>query len=184
MATSISMLSRRLYRSLLSNPRVSQMSMPFCTSSISSQEGCDSEASSLDSDRDTVPDSQSPSSSPSQSSGEQRAVYDAPLESGLDMGIYKAIVMGEVGQSPVQKKLKSGRTVTLFSVGTGGIRNNRRPLDNEDPREYANRCAVQWHRVSIYVELLGNLVIKQAQPGVGKETRSPKVLLDWNMHQQ
>lgn len=73
--------------------------------------------------------------------------------------------MGEVGQSPVQKKLKSGRTVTLFSVGTGGIRNNRRPLDNEDPREYANRCAVQWHRVSIYVELLGNLVIKQAQPG-------------------
>lgn len=81
------------------------------------------------------------------------------------MGIYKAIVMGEVGQSPVQKKLKSGRTVTLFSVGTGGIRNNRRPLDNEDPREYANRCAVQWHRVSIYVELLGNLVIKQAQPG-------------------
>lgn len=161
----MSMLSRRLYRSLLSNPRVSQISMPFCTSSISSQEGCDLEASSLDSDRDTVPDSQSPSSSPSQSSGEQRAVYDAPLESGLDMGIYKAIVMGEVGQSPVQKKLKSGRTVTLFSVGTGGIRNNRRPLDNEDPREYANRCAVQWHRVSIYVELLGNLVIKQAQPG-------------------
>lgn len=73
--------------------------------------------------------------------------------------------MGQVGQSPVQKKLKSGTVVTLFSVGTGGIRNNRRPLQNEDPNEYANRCAVQWHRVSVYPERLGNLAMKNVTPG-------------------
>jgi single-strand DNA-binding protein len=74
-------------------------------------------------------------------------------------------VVGQVGQTPLQKKLKSGRTVTMFSVGTGGIRNNRRPLDNEDPREYANRCAVQWHRVSVYPDRLGRIVNKHVLPG-------------------
>lgn len=73
--------------------------------------------------------------------------------------------MGQVGQMPLQKKLRSGTTVTLFSLGTGGIRNNRRPLDNEDPREYANRCAVQWHRVSVYPERLGRVVVKHVVPG-------------------
>lgn len=77
----------------------------------------------------------------------------------------KAILVGKVGQSPLQKQLKSGRTVTLLSVGTGGIRNNRRPLANEEPREYANRCAVQWHRVSIYPTRLGNIVMKHVVPG-------------------
>lgn len=55
--------------------------------------------------------------------------------------------------------------MTLFSVGTGGIRNNRRPLDNEDPKEYANRSAVQWHRVTVYPENLGNIVMKHVSPG-------------------
>jgi single-strand DNA-binding protein len=53
----------------------------------------------------------------------------------------------------------------MFSLGTGGIRNNRRPLDDEDPREYANRCAVQWHRVSVYPERLGGIVMKHVVPG-------------------
>ena len=70
-----------------------------------------------------------------------------------------------MGQSPLQKRLKGGRTVTLLSVGTGGIRNNRRPLDNEEPRDYANRCTVQWHRVSIYPERLGDIAMKHAIPG-------------------
>lgn len=70
-----------------------------------------------------------------------------------------------MGQSPLEKKLKSGRSVTLFSLGTGGIRNNRRPLDNEEPRDYANRCAVQWHRVSVYPERLGRVVMKHVVPG-------------------
>lgn len=77
----------------------------------------------------------------------------------------QAILVGKVGQTPLQKKLKSGTVVTLLSLGTGGIRNNRRPLDNESPRDYANRCAVQWHRVTIYPERLGTLVMKHATPG-------------------
>lgn len=92
-------------------------------------------------------------------------VSDRPLENGLDMGIYKAILVGQVGQSPLQKKLRSGRMVTLFSMGTGGIRNNRRPFSNEEPRDYANRCAVQWHRVCVYPERLGDIVMKHMVPG-------------------
>ena len=70
-----------------------------------------------------------------------------------------------MGQRPLQKQLKSGRTVTLLSVGTGGIRNNRRPLASEEPKEYANRCAVQWHRVSIYPLRLGDVAMKHVVPG-------------------
>ncbi|XP_073059661.1 single-stranded DNA-binding protein, mitochondrial [Primulina eburnea] len=87
------------------------------------------------------------------------------LENGLDLGIYKAILIGQLGQAPIPKKLKSGRIVTLLSIGTGGIRNNRRPLDNEEPKDYANRCAVQWHRVSLYPERLGELAVKNFVPG-------------------
>ena len=74
-------------------------------------------------------------------------------------------MVGKVGQKPVQKVLKSGRLVTLFSLGTGGIRNNRRPLDDEDPIDYANRCAVQWHRVAVYPEKLGAVALKNLKPG-------------------
>lgn len=91
--------------------------------------------------------------------------FQRPLENGLDQGVYKAILVGRVGQKPVQKRLKSGRSVTLFSLGTGGIRNNRRPLENEDPKEYANRCAVQWHRVSVYPERLASLAMNEVTPG-------------------
>ncbi|XP_075521119.1 uncharacterized protein LOC142554324, partial [Primulina tabacum] len=79
--------------------------------------------------------------------------------------IYKAILIGKLGQAPIPKKLKSGRIVTLLSVGTGGIRNYRRPLDNEKPRGYANHCAVQWHRVSLYPERLGELAVKNFATG-------------------
>lgn len=68
-------------------------------------------------------------------------------------------------QRPQQKTLRNGKTITLLSLGTGGIRNNRRPLDNEDPKEYANRCAVQWHRVSVYIPKLGELAMKNVVPG-------------------
>ncbi|CAL9171705.1 unnamed protein product, partial [Musa hybrid cultivar] len=64
---------------------------------------------------------------------QRRAPFQRPLESGLDQGVYKAVVVGKVGQQPVQKYLRSGRAVVLFSLGTGGIRNNRRPLENEEP---------------------------------------------------
>ncbi|ERN15729.1 hypothetical protein AMTRI_Chr07g77210 [Amborella trichopoda] len=100
-----------------------------------------------------------------QSTNNSRPIFQRPLENGLDVGIYKAILVGQVGQVPVQKRLRSGRVVTLFSLGTGGIRNNRRPLDDEDPMEYANRCAVQWHRVAVYPERLGSLAMQNVKPG-------------------
>ncbi|KAF3969145.1 hypothetical protein ACB098_04G084300 [Castanea mollissima] len=173
MANSVGALSRRLCRSLLStthNPKpshyASSMSM-YTTESDHPVPTSDSDELDLDS---VLPEQ---SSSPTQDSNpqqqqqqqQQRTVFDWPLENGLDVGIYKAILVGQVGQKPLQKTLKSGRTVTMFSLGTGGIRNNRRPLDNEDPREYANRCAVQWHRVSVYPDRLGGIVNKHVVPG-------------------
>lgn len=74
-------------------------------------------------------------------------------------------MVGKVGQNAIEKKLRSGRKVTMLSIGTGGMRNNRRPLQNEEPRDFANRSMVQWHRVSIYPERLGALVAKNAVPG-------------------
>ncbi|GMQ11170.1 hypothetical protein CsSME_00053919 [Camellia sinensis var. sinensis] len=164
MSSSMASISRRLYRSLFTNPS-SHFSIRFCSTLSSPQTPDDS---TIEPDPNTESDSASPSSpSPSSSSNstQRQTFFDRPLENGLDVGIYKAILVGQVGQTPLQKRLKSGRTVTLLSVGTGGIRNNRRPLDNEEPREYANRCAVQWHRVSIYPEssilyLEGNLETK------------------------
>ncbi|PIN05752.1 Single-stranded DNA-binding protein [Handroanthus impetiginosus] len=134
----------------LSNPS----SVAFCTKSLSSAENeSESDLESGDFPAD------------SSASNKQGGIVDRPLENGLDLGIYKAILVGQVGQAPIQKRLKSGRTVTLLSLGTGGIRNNRRPLDNEDPSDYANRCAVQWHRVSVYPERLGELAVKNLVPG-------------------
>ncbi|XVF49334.1 hypothetical protein PTKIN_Ptkin04bG0003100 [Pterospermum kingtungense] len=164
MANSMATLSRRMYRSLLSNPQIPRLSVPFCTSTnlTSSAEGSDSES-------DSFPDSPpSQSSTPSESAKDsttQKRLFDRQLENGLDMGVYKAILVGQVGQNPVQKKLRSGAAVTMFSVGTGGIRNNRRPHENEEPTEYANRSFVQWHRICVYQEWLGNLVMKNAVPG-------------------
>ncbi|KAJ0971563.1 hypothetical protein J5N97_019522 [Dioscorea zingiberensis] len=108
---------------------------------------------------DTEPSPDEPASS------RQRLPFQRPLENGLDPGVYKAVMVGKVGQRPVQKHLKSGRSVVLFSLGTGGIRNNRRPLDNEQPREYAERCAVQWHRICVYPERLGELALKHVNSG-------------------
>ncbi|KGN64102.1 single-stranded DNA-binding protein, mitochondrial [Cucumis sativus] len=173
--TSMVALSRRLCRSLLSNSKASHhydiLPVTYCTNNLSFRSVSDITESGIESDLYTELDSNSvtnqPSLSPSssQSPTQPRPVYNRPLENGLDAGIYKAILVGKVGQSPLQKQLKSGRTVTLLSVGTGGIRNNRRPLANEEPREYANRCAVQWHRVSIYPTRLGNIVMKHVVPG-------------------
>ena len=81
------------------------------------------------------------------------------------MGDAKAIMVGKVGQEPMQKRLRNGRTVVLFSLGTGGIRNNRRPLDREEPHQYADRCSVQWHRVCVYPERLGTLALNHVKTG-------------------
>ncbi|KAE8124999.1 hypothetical protein FH972_019837 [Carpinus fangiana] len=164
MANSVATLSRRLCRSLLPNAKPAShylSSMSFSTDNLSDLD--ESEKAALNSDPDSDPPL-SQQSSPSQPPKE-RIVYDYPLENGLDVGIYKAILVGQVGQKPLQKKLRSGMTLTMLSIGTGGIRNNRRPLDHEDPREYANRCAVQWHRVSIYPDRVGRVVMQNVVPG-------------------
>ena len=48
---------------------------------------------------------------------------------------------------------------------TGGIWNNKRPLDNEDPKEYANPSVAQWHKVTVYAENLRNIVMKHVLHG-------------------
>lgn len=161
-----SSLSRSSFRTFLLNSPILKppnFCSSFCTNSLSSSKTSDSEDALVDLGDDSDPIS---SSSPSSgSTGERRAVVDPQLEDGVDIGIYKAILVGQVKQPPIQKKLRNGRTVTLLSLGTGGIRNNRRPMDNEDPKEYANRSAIQWHRVSVYPARLGELALKNVVPG-------------------
>ncbi|KAK2979870.1 hypothetical protein RJ640_024371 [Escallonia rubra] len=52
-----------------------------------------------------------------------------------------------------------------MSLGIRGIRNNWRPLDNEEPRDYANRSAIQWNGVSIYPKRLGDVSMKHVVHG-------------------
>ncbi|GFS40722.1 nucleic acid-binding, OB-fold-like protein [Actinidia rufa] len=66
--------------------------------------------------------------------------YDPPSKMAYDVGSLQGNIGGTGGADSMQKEAEEWMVVTLLSVGTGGIRNNRRPL-NEEPREYANRCA-------------------------------------------
>lgn len=176
MATSNSLaaISRKLCRNLLSHHKPSCYHHHFTKSLFSTGPSTPE----LNSDLDEFPalnsDSESTESAPPESPApaesapepvQRRGFTDTVLEGGLDVGIYKAIIVGQVGQSPVQKKLKNGRTVTLTTIGTGGIRNERIPFPNEEPREYADRCNVQWHRVAIYPERWGEIAMKHALPG-------------------
>uniref|UniRef100_A0A0V0HGZ3 Putative single-stranded DNA-binding protein, mitochondrial-like n=1 Tax=Solanum chacoense TaxID=4108 RepID=A0A0V0HGZ3_SOLCH len=157
---------------MLTNPssiKASQLSsLSFCTKISSATDyfsSPDSDHTELGPASDSEPESTGFSSPSASEMKQERKYIERALENGLDVGIYKAIMVGQVGQIPIQKRLKSGRTVTLLSLGTGGIRNNRRPFDNEEPGEYANRCAVQWHRVSVYPERLGEMAVKSIVPG-------------------
>ncbi|KAL2935511.1 Single-stranded DNA-binding protein mitochondrial [Bienertia sinuspersici] len=188
MATSNSLaaISRKLCRNLLSNqkPYYQTAKSLFSTTPSTPDYNSDSlqedlpplnsdslqeDLPPLNSDSESIPDNSTPSpsesSSTSSQTNEQHFPSSAILENGLDLGVYKAILVGQVGQSPIQKRLKNGKLMTLTTVGTGGIRNERIPFANEEPREYADRCNVQWHRVSIYPENLGNMLVKHAQPG-------------------
>ena len=74
--------------------------------------------------------------------------------------------MKKIQKIPLQKRLRCGEVITLLSLGgTGGIGNNRRPLENENPTEYADRCAIQWHRISVYPVGLGSVITKHIVPG-------------------
>ncbi|XP_006644424.1 single-stranded DNA-binding protein, mitochondrial [Oryza brachyantha] len=167
-ATTSSLLARRL---LLTRRFLSSPLRPFSTTatgssfSYSSSSSSSSDDSHAGSDAGPDPEQQGPADQDHQAPVRPRARDTRPLENGLDPGIYKAIMVGKVGQEPIQKRLRSGRTVVLFSLGTGGIRNNRRPLDGEEPHQYAERCSVQWHRVCIYPDRLGSLALKHVKTG-------------------
>ncbi|KMZ61178.1 Single-stranded DNA-binding protein [Zostera marina] len=70
-------------------------------------------------------------------------------------GVHKAIISGRVGQMPVQKILRNGRTVTVLTVGTGGMYDQRISRDSNLPRP------AQWHRIVIHNEALGAIVVRQ-----------------------
>ncbi|CAD6237726.1 unnamed protein product [Miscanthus lutarioriparius] len=164
-ASSASLLARRLIlsRRFLSPPlsSFSTTTTPSSSTSSPSFNGSDAE-----SDPEHEHD-QPPAGQDRQQTSNRPRPPDTtrPLENGLDPGIYKAILVGKVGQEPIQKRLRNGRTVVLFSLGTGGIRNNRRPLDREEPHQYADRCSVQWHRVCVYPERLGTVALKNVKTG-------------------
>ncbi|XP_066314629.1 single-stranded DNA-binding protein, mitochondrial-like [Miscanthus floridulus] len=164
-ASSASLLARRLIlsRRFLSSPlsSFSTTTTPSSTTSSPSFNGSDA-----DSDPEHEHD-QPPADQDRQQTSNRPRPPDTtrPLENGLDPGIYKAILVGKVGQEPMQKRLRNGRTVVLISLGTGGIRNNRRPLDREEPHQYADRCSVQWHRVCVYPERLGTVALNNVKTG-------------------
>ncbi|KAF3340051.1 single-stranded DNA-binding protein [Carex littledalei] len=87
------------------------------------------------------------------------------IEGGMDPGLFKAILVGKVGQAPMKRRLRGGMEIVLFSLATGGIRNNRRPLAHERPEEYESRCSVQWHRVSVYPDRLVTIAMNIVKPG-------------------
>lgn len=68
----------------------------------------------------------------------------------------QAIICGKVGQAPVQKILRNGRTVTIFTVGTGGMYDQRfSQKDVEKPKP------AQWHRIAVHNPFLGTFAVQQ-----------------------
>ncbi|XP_024536301.1 single-stranded DNA-binding protein, mitochondrial-like isoform X2 [Selaginella moellendorffii] len=58
-------------------------------------------------------------------------------------GLYKAVLVGQVGFGPFEKILGDGRALTLFSIGTSGLIR---------PPNYPEQ--IQWHKVAVYPERL------------------------------
>ncbi|RCV27579.1 hypothetical protein SEVIR_5G340100v4 [Setaria viridis] len=69
-------------------------------------------------------------------------------------GVYRAIICGKVGQVPVQKKLRNGHTVTVFTVGTAGMFDQRIVADNLP-------MPAQWHRIAVHNEELGAYAVQK-----------------------
>lgn len=70
-------------------------------------------------------------------------------------GVHKAIICGKVRQTPVQKLLRNGRTLTIFNVGTGGMWDHRTLSAKDLPKP------AQWHRVVVHNEPLGAYAVQQ-----------------------
>ncbi|GFP84509.1 single-stranded DNA-binding protein mitochondrial [Phtheirospermum japonicum] len=70
-------------------------------------------------------------------------------------GVHRAILCGKVGQAPVQKILRNGKTVTTFTVGTGGMFDQRTVGANDLPKP------AQWHRIAVHNPMLGGYAVQQ-----------------------
>lgn len=70
-------------------------------------------------------------------------------------GVHKAILCGKIGQAPVQKILRNGKTVTIFTVGTGGMYDQRIVGGDNLPRPG------QWHRVAVHNDMLGTYSVQK-----------------------
>ncbi|KAI4349923.1 hypothetical protein L6164_010464 [Bauhinia variegata] len=70
-------------------------------------------------------------------------------------GVHKAILCGKVGQVPVQKILRNGKNVTIFTVGTGGMFDQRIVGQKDLPRP------AQWHRIAVHNDTLGAYAVQQ-----------------------
>jgi hypothetical protein len=56
---------------------------------------------------------------------------------------------------PVQKILRNGRTVTVFTVGTGGMFDQRVIASDDTPKP------AQWHRIAVHNEYLGAYAVQK-----------------------
>ncbi|KAH7665698.1 Single-stranded DNA-binding protein [Dioscorea alata] len=84
------------------------------------------------------------------------------IEDGVDpkrgwgyRGVHKAIICGKIGQIPIQKILRNGKTVTIFTVGTGGMFDQRIVGAENLPR------LAHWHRIVVHNEHLGAYAVQQ-----------------------
>ena len=71
------------------------------------------------------------------------------------MSLVQAIICGKIGNVPVQKILRNGRTVTIFTVGTGGMFDQRLLGTRDLPKP------AQWHRIAVHNDQLGAYAIQQ-----------------------
>ncbi|XP_074320929.1 single-stranded DNA-binding protein, mitochondrial [Silene latifolia] len=78
-----------------------------------------------------------------------------PSKGWNSRGVHKAIICGKVRQTPVQKLLRTGRTLTIFNVGTGGMWDHRLLGEKDLPKP------AQWHRVVVHNETLGAYAVQQ-----------------------
>jgi hypothetical protein len=67
----------------------------------------------------------------------------------------QAIICGKVGQVPVQKILRNGHTVTVFTVGTGGMWDQTIVGDDNLP------MPPQWHRIAVHNDQLGAFAVQK-----------------------
>ncbi|CAN8246519.1 unnamed protein product [Cochlearia groenlandica] len=70
-------------------------------------------------------------------------------------GVHRAIICGKVGQAPLQKILRNGGTVTIFTVGTGGMFDQRLMGATNQPKP------AQWHRIAVHNEVLGSYAVQK-----------------------